>query len=55
MGDSKKGPMQILHHNSANGIALIFGGNTNSVALNSNWYNLASTLQRNGLLKPFHK
>ena len=41
------------YHNSAQryAIALNFG----RIALNSNWFNLASMLQSNVLWKPFHK
>ena len=55
-GEQKKGPIQILHRNSAlyYAIALNFGRNTTSIALNSNWYNLASMLQFNVFCKPFH-
>ena len=53
----KKGPIQILYlistlfYNSAlsYAIAMNYDRNTGSIALNSNWYNLASMLQCNVL------
>ena len=52
----KKGPIQISYHNFALSyvIALNFGRNMTSIALISNWYNLASMLQYNVFWKPFH-
>ena len=51
------GPIQILYHKSALRYTYhveFWYRNTTSVALNSNWYNLASMLQCDVFLKPFH-
>ena len=51
-----KGPIHILYHNSAlrYAIALNFGRTTTSIALNSNWHNLAWMLLCNVFWKLFH-
>ena len=47
-GWAKKGHIQILYHSFVLHYAsLNFGRNTTSIALNSNWYNLASMLRCN--------
>ena len=52
----KKGPIQILYHNSGlrYAIAMNCGRNSTSIALNSIWYSLASMLQCNVFCNPFH-